>query len=66
MPKLENVPQAWKHRLGAGLAYWCIHYFKVGLQEAKRVSNRVDKGLDIIRKYTILFFFFFLALPSPI
>lgn len=43
------APSAWPDRLGAGVTFWCLERFRLGLRAAQSSTDRVNKALDLIR-----------------
>lgn len=51
VPQIGAAPSAWPDRLGAGVTYWCLEKFKYGLKAAQSSTDRVNKALDLMRKF---------------
>ncbi|CAM1502900.1 Fc.00g076760.m01.CDS01 [Cosmosporella sp. VM-42] len=50
LPKFDATRRAWPKRLGAAVTFWCLNKFKDALQEAKKSTQGVNKGLEAFRK----------------
>ncbi|KAM5358712.1 hypothetical protein ACJZ2D_015055 [Fusarium nematophilum] len=46
LPRSEEPVGAWPERVGAATTYWCLTRFKDALQEAKKSTEGVNKGLE--------------------
>ncbi|KAM0436126.1 hypothetical protein ACHAPT_003018 [Fusarium lateritium] len=46
LPKSEEPVGAWPERIGAAVTYWCLNRFKDGLQDAKKSTEGVSRGLE--------------------
>ncbi|KAH7144011.1 putative C6 transcription factor [Dactylonectria macrodidyma] len=46
VPKSLEPAGAWPERLGAAVTYWCLTRFRDALQEAKKSTEGVNKGLE--------------------
>lgn len=51
LPKSEEPVGAWPERIGAAVTYWCLNRFRDALQEAKRSTEGVSRGLEAFRKF---------------
>lgn len=49
LPTIEGAPQSWASRLGAGLTFWCLNRFRVGLQDAKTNGDTASRSLETLR-----------------
>lgn len=52
--KSEVAVGAWPERLGAAVSYWCLSHFRDALQEAKKSTEGLNKGLEAFRMLSLL------------
>ena len=50
LPKFVGTRRAWAERIGAAVTFWCLNTFKDALQEAKKSTDGVNRGLEAFRK----------------
>ena len=52
LPKFDGSSRAWAQRIGGAVTFWCLNKFKDALQEAKKGTDGVNRGLEAFRKFS--------------
>ncbi|KAF5018529.1 hypothetical protein F66182_9487 [Fusarium sp. NRRL 66182] len=47
LPKCEVPVGSWPDRIGAATSYWCLMWFKNALQEAKKNTEGMNRGVEV-------------------
>jgi hypothetical protein len=50
-PSFGAAPGAREDRSSAGVTFWCLNKFRTALRDAQNSTDRVNKALEMMRKY---------------